>query len=242
MTGEQVGDGQLSFNVVDSLWVTHHRLPVSTRKSRSVPQCRTSITSFFPRISLFLKCVDILSLNSPISQQHLPAQVHLPPFWNRLPRSPLWNCVNSIVQPLNSISLIEPRWSTWGTRVNAPLVSVLTALKRHCFRMWNGCNRLGRASVIAWFLVCFFHGAWHYSKIFCISYSVIYLATLFSYSWFPQNISVDIKSSCTKTQCLRPFCVMTFTRVCAYHINHSFLEDAHPKFKLAEWAEANFTL
>ena len=28
LTGEQVGDGQLSFNVVDSLWVTHCRLPV----------------------------------------------------------------------------------------------------------------------------------------------------------------------------------------------------------------------
>ena len=29
LTGEQVGDGQLSsFNVVDSLWVTHNRLPV----------------------------------------------------------------------------------------------------------------------------------------------------------------------------------------------------------------------
>ena len=28
LTGEQVGDGQLSFNVVDSLWVTHHTLPV----------------------------------------------------------------------------------------------------------------------------------------------------------------------------------------------------------------------
>jgi hypothetical protein len=27
LTGEQVGDGQLSFNVVDSLWVTHRRLP-----------------------------------------------------------------------------------------------------------------------------------------------------------------------------------------------------------------------
>ena len=27
LTGEQVGDGQLSLNVVDSLWVTHHRLP-----------------------------------------------------------------------------------------------------------------------------------------------------------------------------------------------------------------------
>jgi len=24
---EEVGDSQLSFNVVDSLWVTHHRLP-----------------------------------------------------------------------------------------------------------------------------------------------------------------------------------------------------------------------
>jgi hypothetical protein len=45
----------------------------------------------------------------------------LPPFWSRLPRSLLWNRVNSIVQPLNSISLIQPRWSTRGTRVNAPL-------------------------------------------------------------------------------------------------------------------------
>jgi hypothetical protein len=53
LTGEQVGDGQLSFNVVDSLMVTHHRLPVSTSKSRPVPQCRTSRTSFFPHISFF---------------------------------------------------------------------------------------------------------------------------------------------------------------------------------------------
>jgi hypothetical protein len=60
-------------------------------------------------------------LNSHILQQHLPAQVHLPPFRNRLPRSLLWNRVKSIVQPLNSISLIQPRWSAWGTRVNAPL-------------------------------------------------------------------------------------------------------------------------
>ena len=59
----------------------------------------------------FLKCVDILLLNSHIlqQQQHLPAQVHLPPFWNRLPRSLLWNRVNIIVQPLNSVSLIQPR-------------------------------------------------------------------------------------------------------------------------------------
>jgi len=69
----------------------------------------------------FLKCVDILLLNSHILQQHLLAQVHLPPFWNRLHCSLLWNRVNSIVQPFNSISLIPPRWSTWGTRVNAPL-------------------------------------------------------------------------------------------------------------------------
>jgi len=70
----------------------------------------------FPIISFFfnIKSVDILSLNSHTSQQHLPAQVHLSPFWNRLPRSLLWNCVNSIVQPLNTISLIQPRWSTWG--------------------------------------------------------------------------------------------------------------------------------
>ena len=75
---------------------------------------------FFPFISFFLKCVDIVLLNSHILQQHLPAQVHLPPFWNRLPRSLLWNRLKSIVQPLNSISLIQPCWSTWGTRVNAP--------------------------------------------------------------------------------------------------------------------------
>jgi hypothetical protein len=114
LTGEQVGDGQLSFNVVDSLWVTHHRLPVSTSTPWPVPRCRTSRTSFFSSYFFFLKCVDILSLNSHISQQHLPAQVHLPPFWNQLPRSSLWNFVNSIVQLLNWISLIQPRWSTWG--------------------------------------------------------------------------------------------------------------------------------
>jgi predicted nucleic acid-binding Zn ribbon protein len=34
---------------------------------------------------------------------YLPAQVHLSPFWNRLPRSLLWNRVNIIVQPLNSV-------------------------------------------------------------------------------------------------------------------------------------------
>jgi hypothetical protein len=32
----------------------------------------------------------------------------LPPFFNRLPRSLLWNHVNSIVHPLNSMSLIQP--------------------------------------------------------------------------------------------------------------------------------------
>jgi len=120
LTGEQVSDGQLSFNVVDSLWVTHHRLPVSTSKSRTAPQCKTSRTSFFSSYFFFLKCVDILSLNSHISQQHLPAQVHLQPFWNRLRHSPLRNCVNSIGQLLNSISLIQPHRSTWGTRVKAP--------------------------------------------------------------------------------------------------------------------------
>jgi hypothetical protein len=38
--------------------------------------------SFFLLFIFFLKCVDILLLNSHISQQHLPAQVHLPPFLN----------------------------------------------------------------------------------------------------------------------------------------------------------------
>ena len=46
-----------------------------------------------------------------------------PPSWSHdyavLPRL-LWNRVNSIVQPLNSISLIQPRCSTWETHVNAP--------------------------------------------------------------------------------------------------------------------------
>jgi hypothetical protein len=33
----------------------------------------------------------------------------LPPFFNPLPRSLLWNSVNSIVHPLNSMSLIQPQ-------------------------------------------------------------------------------------------------------------------------------------
>ena len=53
-------------------------------------------TVFFSFIYFFFKCVDILLLNSHILQQHLPAQVHLPPFWNRLPRSLLWNRVTSL--------------------------------------------------------------------------------------------------------------------------------------------------
>jgi hypothetical protein len=32
----------------------------------------------------------------------------LPPSFNQLPRSLLWNRVNSIVHPLNSMSLIQP--------------------------------------------------------------------------------------------------------------------------------------
>jgi len=49
-----------------------------------------------------------------------------------MPRSPLWNCVNSIVQPLNSISFIQLRRSTWGTRVNAPLGYTSSAGNSHC--------------------------------------------------------------------------------------------------------------
>jgi hypothetical protein len=56
----------------------------------------------------FQKCVDIPLLNSYILQ-HLPAQVNLLPFWNRLLHSPLWNRVNSTVQPMKSISLIQSR-------------------------------------------------------------------------------------------------------------------------------------
>ena len=41
-------------------------------------------------------------LNSHKLQQNLPAQVYLPPFWNQLPGSLLWNRANSIVEPLNT--------------------------------------------------------------------------------------------------------------------------------------------
>jgi len=99
---------------VQRRWFTLGNSPQITRINKQVTTCRMSRTSFFPSYFFFLKCVDILSLNIHISQQHLPAQVNLPPFWNRLPRSPSWKCVNSIVQPLNSISLIQPRWSTGG--------------------------------------------------------------------------------------------------------------------------------
>jgi len=120
LTGEQFGDGQLSFNAVDSLgWLTAD-YPYQQASHDLFPSAERVERHFFLLfLFFFFKCVGILSLNSHISQ-HLPAQVHLPPFRNRLHRSPLWNCVNSIVQPLNSISLIQTRWSTWGTRVNAP--------------------------------------------------------------------------------------------------------------------------
>jgi hypothetical protein len=52
----------------------------------------TTIDFFF----LFFKYV--LTLNSPLLQHHLAAQVYLPPFWNRLARSLLWNRVYSIVE------------------------------------------------------------------------------------------------------------------------------------------------
>jgi hypothetical protein len=32
----------------------------------------------------------------------------------------LWNHVNSIVHPLNSMSLIQPHWSSKVNRVNTP--------------------------------------------------------------------------------------------------------------------------
>ena len=83
---------------------------------------------FFPFISFFPNVLTFFyQIVTYYNNRHLPPQIHLPPFWNRLPRSLLWNRVNSIVQPLNSISLIQPRWSTWGTRVNAPLTSLFTS-------------------------------------------------------------------------------------------------------------------
>jgi hypothetical protein len=42
----------------------------------------------------------------------------------------LWNSVNSIVHPLNSMSLIQPHWSIKVTRVNAPL-DTFCPLKQH---------------------------------------------------------------------------------------------------------------
>jgi hypothetical protein len=53
-------------------------------------------------------------INSHIFPQHLHAQFHLPPFWNRLPGSVLWNRKNNIALPLNSISLIQSCWSNSG--------------------------------------------------------------------------------------------------------------------------------
>jgi hypothetical protein len=46
--------------------------------------------------------------------------------FNRLPRSLLWNRVNSVVHPLNSMSLIQPHWSSKVNCVNAPLPTVKT--------------------------------------------------------------------------------------------------------------------
>jgi hypothetical protein len=74
--------------------------------------CYVSLSTTSPTTVVFyfyffsLLCIDILLSNSHILQ-HNAAQVHLPPFWNRLTRSLLWNRVNSIVQPLNSMSLIS---------------------------------------------------------------------------------------------------------------------------------------
>jgi hypothetical protein len=44
------------------------------------------------------------TLEEIVKELNIP---ELPPFFNRLPRSLLWNCVNSIVHPLNSMSLIQ---------------------------------------------------------------------------------------------------------------------------------------
>jgi hypothetical protein len=45
------------------------------------------------------------ALEEVVKELNIP---DLPPFFNRLPRSLLWNSVNSIVHPLNSMSLIQP--------------------------------------------------------------------------------------------------------------------------------------
>jgi hypothetical protein len=45
------------------------------------------------------------ALEEMVKESNIP---DLPPFFNRLPRSLLWNRVNSIVHPLNSMSLIQP--------------------------------------------------------------------------------------------------------------------------------------
>ena len=119
LTGEQVQ--RRSASLIHFGWLTTD-CPYQQASHDLFPRVERVERCFFLLFLFFLKCVDILPLNSHISQHHFPPQVHLPPFRNRRPRLPLWNCVNSIVQPLNSISLIQPRWSTWGTRVNPPLV------------------------------------------------------------------------------------------------------------------------
>jgi hypothetical protein len=45
------------------------------------------------------------ALEKMVKELNIP---DLPPFFNRLPRSLLWNRVDSIVHPLNSVSLIQP--------------------------------------------------------------------------------------------------------------------------------------
>jgi hypothetical protein len=46
------------------------------------------------------------ALEEMVKQLNIP---DLPPFFNRLPRSLLRNRVNTIVHPLNSMSLIQPQ-------------------------------------------------------------------------------------------------------------------------------------
>jgi hypothetical protein len=45
------------------------------------------------------------ALQEVVKELNIP---DLPPFFNRLPRSLLWNRVNSIIHPLNSMTLIQP--------------------------------------------------------------------------------------------------------------------------------------